>query len=87
MINTMSFLDALENLRRSSIEKRRVILIVLVIIGMAAVIGIWILQLQYTASDYKSGGNPTKPFEFLFGSARNIFSVVKENLGSLYERK
>jgi hypothetical protein len=87
MINAMSLLDSLENLRQSSVEKRRVVLIILVTIGMAAAIGIWVLQLQYTAPNYKSTESPTKPFAFLSGSARDAFGALKENLKSLYERK
>lgn len=83
----MSFFDSLNRLQHAPVAKRKFILVILVIIGMAAVIGLWILQLQYIG--YGETSNDTgaesigQPFGLLWGTMNE---GIKNGFKSLYEK-
>jgi hypothetical protein len=81
----MSLLGTIERLQKAPLQKRKMILAVTVFIFMSIIIGIWILQLQYTLSTKSERTTSiAEPFKLVWQSASDSF---KTGWKSLYEKR
>lgn len=64
----MALIDAIERLQQSSVQKRRIILVIAVAVSMAGVIGLWILELR-------SAGFASEPV-----TEKGPFGIIMETL-------
>ncbi|MEK7576982.1 MAG: hypothetical protein AAB482_04805 [Patescibacteria group bacterium] len=81
----MSLLSSIENLQKAPIRKRKIVLAVSVFVIMLAVIGLWILQLQYTLSTTRPErtSSITEPIKLIWGSMKDSLTA---DVKSIYEK-